>query len=97
MFCIRVGFRSFGDIIRNDLSMAQKERLQVQIVNAVCKINPVDLEILLPLLSVTPSLQQAALRTVAEFITNELHYTLDSLIIIDPSFTEIQSRIIHNI
>lgn len=76
IICVLVGFRSVGDIIQNELSMEQKEQLQEHIVNAVREIHPVDIAMLLPLLANTPSLQQAALRTVTAFVTNELRYTV---------------------
>lgn len=52
-------FRSVGDIIQNDLTMAQKDQLQEHIVNAVRQIHPVDIAMILPLLANTPSLQAA--------------------------------------
>lgn len=71
-----IDFRSVGDIIQNDLTMVQKELLQEHIVNAVREIHPTDIVMLLPLLANTPSLQQAVLRTVTTFVTNELRYTI---------------------
>lgn len=58
------------------MTMAQKEQLQENIVNAFRQLHPVDIAMLLPLLANTPSLQQAVLRTVTTFVTNELRYTL---------------------
>lgn len=69
-------FRAVGDIIQNDMTMAQKEQLQEHIVNAVREIHPVDIAMLLPLLANTASIQQTVLRTVTTFVTNELRYTL---------------------
>lgn len=69
-------FRTVGDIIRHDLTQDQKERLEEHIVNAVRNIHPTDFAMLLPLMASTPSLQQAVLRTVTTFVTNELRYTL---------------------
>lgn len=73
--CI-LDFRSVGDIIQNDLTMAQQELLKEHIVNSVRQIHPVDIAMLLPLLASTPTLQQAVLGTVTTFVTNELRYTL---------------------
>lgn len=69
-------FKTVGDIIRNELTFAEKQRLEEHIVNAVRQIGPADIAMLLPLIMNTPSLQQAALRTVTTFVTNELRYTM---------------------
>lgn len=65
-------FRPVGDIIRNDLSAMQQERLYEHIVNAVRQIEPIDVLTLAPLLMGSASVQQAVLKTVISFISNEL-------------------------
>lgn len=69
-------FRSVGDIIRNDLTQEEKWRLHEHIVNSVRQINPADVAMLLPLILNTPSLQEAVLKTVVSFITNEMRYQI---------------------
>lgn len=69
-------FKTVGDIIRNELTYEEKQRLEEHIVNSVRNIHPTDIAMLLPLIMNTPSLQQAVLRTVTTFISNEMRYTL---------------------
>lgn len=69
-------FRSVGDIIQNEMTMQQQEQLKEHIVNAFREIHPGDLALLIPLLTNTPSIQQAVIRTLTTFVTNELRYTL---------------------
>lgn len=71
-----VDFRSVGDIIQNDLTEQEKWRLHEAVVNSVRQINPADAVMLLPLILNTPSLQEAALKTVVTFITNEMRYQI---------------------
>lgn len=73
---IFLDFRTVGDIIRNDLSSEEKERLQEHIINAVRQLHPADAVMLLPLIMNTPSLQEAALKTAVTFITNEMRYAI---------------------
>lgn len=76
MWFSNLDFKSVGEIIRSELSYEEKQRLEEHIVNAVRQIHPTDVAMLLPLIMNTPSLQQAVLRTVTTFITNEMRYTL---------------------
>lgn len=69
-------FRTVGDIIQNDLTQEEKWRLHEHIVNSVRHLQPSDAAMLLPLLMSTPSLQEAVLKTLVSFITNEMRYTL---------------------
>lgn len=69
-------FRAVGDIIRNDLTHQEKEKLQEHIVNAVRQLHPADIVMLMPLIMNTPSLQEAVLKTVVSFITNEMRYSI---------------------
>lgn len=69
-------FRTVGDIIQNELTTEEKWRLQEHIVNSVRQIHPTDIAMLLPLILNTPSLQEAVMKTVLTFITNEMRYTI---------------------
>lgn len=73
---IIIDFRTVGDIIRHDLTTEEKWRLQEHIVNSVRGVHPTDLAILMPLILNTPSLQEAVLKTVVTFISNEMRYTI---------------------
>lgn len=65
-------FRPVGDIIRNDLTVRQKEMLHEHIVNTVRQIQPIDVVALLPLLMNSASIQQAVIKTVISFVQNEM-------------------------
>lgn len=71
-------FRPVGDVIRNDLSAVQRERLYAHCVNAVRQIEPSDAITLAPLLLSSTSVQQAVLKTVISFISNELKMQIAS-------------------
>lgn len=71
-----IDFRTVGDIIQNDLTQQEKWRLHEHIVNSVRNTGPADVAMLLPLIMNTPSLQEAVMRTVVTFITNEMRYTI---------------------
>lgn len=45
-------------------------------MNSVRGIHPTDLALLMPLVMSTPSLQEAVLKTVVTFISNEMRYTI---------------------
>lgn len=74
--CCILDFRTVGDIIRNDLTQEQKWRLHEHVVNSVRNLHPTDAAMLLPLIMNSPNLQEAALRTIINFVTNELRYTI---------------------
>lgn len=65
-------FRPVGDIIRNNLTVRQKEMLHEHIVNTVRQIQPIDVVALLPLLMNSASIQQAVIKTVISFVQNEM-------------------------
>lgn len=65
-------FRPVSDIIRNELTYEQRERLLEHIVNSVREVEAIDLVALLPLLAGNIMLQKAILNTVVTFITNEM-------------------------
>lgn len=75
-FWLMLDFRTVGDIIRNDLTTEQKWRLQEHIVNSVRGVHPTDLALLMPLIMSTPSLQEAVLKTVVTFVSNEMRYAI---------------------
>ncbi|KAI8121650.1 hypothetical protein FF38_06494 [Lucilia cuprina] len=65
-------FRPLGDVIINDLSDTQKEQLVQHVTKAVQDVHPTDLVMLLPLIMNNVSIQQAVLKTVVSFVSNEL-------------------------
>jgi len=65
-------FRSVGDIIRNDLTTQQKEKLMEHVMASVRDLEVTDAAILLPMLVGSASIQQAVLSSVVSFIGNEL-------------------------
>ncbi|XP_055303409.1 protein C19orf12 homolog [Sitodiplosis mosellana] len=69
-------FRTVGDIIRNDLTQEEKWRLHEHVVNSVRHLHPTDVAMLMPLIMNTPSLQEAVLKTIVSFVTNEMRYTI---------------------
>lgn len=60
----------------NDLSDQEKEALVNHVRNAVEEFEIQDLALLLPLLLSNVSIQQAVLKTVVTFVTNEMRMTL---------------------
>ncbi|XP_065366525.1 protein C19orf12 homolog [Calliphora vicina] len=65
-------FRPLGDVIINDLTDTQKEQLVQHVTKAVQDVHPTDLVMLLPLIMNNLSIQQAVLKTVVSFVSNEL-------------------------
>lgn len=58
------------------MSVREREKLYEHIVNTVRQLHPTDAVILLPMIAGNPSLQQAAIRSVIAFLTNEMRYTV---------------------
>lgn len=71
-------FRPVADIIRNDLTAVQRERLYERIVNAVRQVQPQDLIALAPLLLTSMTVKQAVIHTISSFVANELQMQLGS-------------------
>lgn len=69
-------FRSVSDIIINDMTVREKEILYENLVNAVRQIHPTDVAMLLPLLTSSATIQQAVLKTLVSFLTNEMRYSM---------------------
>ncbi|XP_030378217.1 protein C19orf12 homolog [Scaptodrosophila lebanonensis] len=65
-------FRPLGEVILNDLTDRQREQLVQHVSKAVAEIHPSDVVMLLPLLMNNASIQQAVLKTVVSFVSNEL-------------------------
>lgn len=65
-------FRSVGDIIRNDMSVREQEKLKDHIMTALSELHPTDIAMLLPLVMGNAAAQRAVLSTVVSFITNEM-------------------------
>lgn len=65
-------FKPVGQILRQDLTQAQRERLQDHIMMAVRDIGPTDLALLIPMIMGDAGIQTAVLRTVTSFVTNEM-------------------------
>ncbi|XP_011181993.1 protein C19orf12 homolog [Zeugodacus cucurbitae] len=65
-------FRPLADVLLNDLTDDQQERLVQHVNNAVREFQISDLALLLPLLMNNASIQQAVLKTAISFVSNEL-------------------------
>ncbi|XP_063701368.1 protein C19orf12 homolog [Culicoides brevitarsis] len=66
------GWKPLGEILRNDLTPTQRERLQSHIMAAVRDVGPQDLALLIPIIMGDAAVQTAVLRTVTSFVTNEM-------------------------
>lgn len=65
-------FRSIASVINEDLTPYQRNQLYDRIVAAVSQVDARDIALLLPLLAGNAAIQQAILRTVVSFVTNDL-------------------------
>uniref|UniRef100_A0A182IQQ1 Uncharacterized protein n=1 Tax=Anopheles atroparvus TaxID=41427 RepID=A0A182IQQ1_ANOAO len=65
-------FKPVSQIIREDLSVREQERLKQRIVEALSDFHATDLAVILPLLAGNAAAQKAVLSTVVSFITNEM-------------------------
>lgn len=79
-FFYSLDFRSVGDIIRNDLTVRQKQELYDHILNTVRSMHPTDVMMLLPLITSSASIQEAVMKTVVTFVTNELGHSVNNRI-----------------
>lgn len=65
-------FRSAGDIIRNELTDRQREKLIEHIMKAVADLQITDVAMLLPLLAGSSAIQMEVLKGVVGFLTSEM-------------------------
>jgi len=65
-------FKPVSEIIRDDLTVAQKEMLAQKIFSAINEFHPKDIAALLALLANNQSLQKSVIETVANFLTKEM-------------------------
>ncbi|XP_037941551.1 protein C19orf12 homolog [Teleopsis dalmanni] len=65
-------FKSLSDIIRNDLTDAQKRELVDRIQTAARGVNAADIAMLAPLILNNSSMQTLVLEVVKNFVTSEL-------------------------
>lgn len=65
-------FRPLGEVLMNDLTDTQKERLVNHVTKAIERIHPSDLVMLLPLILNNAAIQEAVFKTVFSFVRNEL-------------------------
>lgn len=72
MFEFSGDFRSAAEILLNDLSEGEVDRLMNHLRNAVERFEVTDLAMLVPLLATNATVKQAVLTTVMNFITNDL-------------------------
>lgn len=73
MFSCNSGqFKPVSEIIKNDLTPIQREKLLEHIMASVRDFQVTDVAILLPMLMSTASIQQTVLNTVVSFIGNEM-------------------------
>lgn len=66
-------FRALGTVIREDLTYAQRTRLSERIMAVAQDFDISDVVVLLPMLLNSVSMQQAVLKSVVSFVTNEMH------------------------
>ena len=66
-------FRSAAEILINDLSNEEKQKLCEHVVQAFREFQPQDLAYLLPLLTSSVQFQQIVLSKVIHFLTNEMN------------------------
>ncbi|XP_037028652.1 protein C19orf12 homolog [Bradysia coprophila] len=66
-------FKPVSEIIRNDLTARQKEKLMEHIMASVRDLDVTDAAILLPMLMGSASIQQAVLSSVVTFVGKELN------------------------
>lgn len=71
-----IDYRAVGDIIRNDLSERQRERLKDHIMVAARDFQITDIAILLPMILSNQPVQLAVIKTVTSFITNEMRASI---------------------
>lgn len=71
-YMTRGTFRSVGDIIRNDLTDSQRERLYYHITESIREVDGSDLVTLLPLVLSATNVQQAVLQSVISFMVKEM-------------------------
>lgn len=69
-------FRPVSDVIMNDLSDREKEALVNHVRSAVAQFEITDMALLLPMLMSNVSIQQAVLKTVVTFMTNEMRMSI---------------------
>ncbi|CAO1382258.1 unnamed protein product [Diamesa tonsa] len=70
-------FRSAAEIIINDLSNEEKQRLCDHVVQAFIEFQPQDLVLLLPLLTSSVQFQQIVLSKVIHFLTHEMNMQIE--------------------
>ncbi|KAG4068743.1 hypothetical protein HA402_002434 [Bradysia odoriphaga] len=66
-------FKPVSEIIRNDLTVQQKEKLMEHIMASVRDLDVTDAAVLLPMLMGSASIQQAVLSSVVTFVGKELN------------------------
>jgi hypothetical protein len=70
-------FKSVGEIIRQDLTETQRQKLYHDIVKSVENVKPADLAMIVPMImGSNPQVQQAVLQTVTSFIKNEMQLSI---------------------
>lgn len=69
-------FKAVGDIIRDELSNLDRQRLYDHLVKTLKDVDITDLAAFLPLLMGSVPIQKDVLKTVSSFITNQMHMQL---------------------
>lgn len=69
-------FKPVGEIIRNDLTARQKEKLLQHILASVRDLEVTDAAVLLPMFMGSAAIQQAVLKSVVGFIGKEFSLQL---------------------
>uniref|UniRef100_A0A2M3ZJL4 Uncharacterized protein n=1 Tax=Anopheles braziliensis TaxID=58242 RepID=A0A2M3ZJL4_9DIPT len=71
-YAMSENFKPVSQIICNELSVAERERLKERILGALAEFQPTDLVVVLSLLTGNVTAQRAVLSAVATFLTNEM-------------------------
>lgn len=77
-FILSGQFKSVAEVIRYDMTNAQREQLKDYIMAVATEFEITDLAVLLPMLMSNTSIQAAALRTVVSFVTNEMNLQIQN-------------------
>lgn len=67
-------YKSVIDILKNDLSPEQKQRLVSAVEEIVCNIRPSDVATLLPIVLSRKTVKEAIVEEIGKFLLNEFSY-----------------------
>lgn len=58
------------------MTVREKEKLYEHLINTVRQIHPADVAMLMPLVTSSATIQQAVLKSLVSFLTNEMRYAM---------------------